>query len=200
MSLRVNIAALLLLLPLAACGFSPMYGKKNSGSSQLNAGVQIDPIAGREGQLLRIALEDGLNPGGVVPHKPAYRLATTLQKTAVAIGVDRDGTVSRYNLYLDSYYRLYRNSDNLVVTTGKIRRVSSYNNLTGAYFSTFVSENDAIKQGIREMGEEYRQRLAIYLSDPNAGTPLAEQPDPNTPMAAPEPPPLPEQPLLYNAQ
>lgn len=198
MSLRVSLLLVLPLL-LASCGFKPMYAKRSAAESpELYAGVKIESIGGREGQLLRMGLEDKLNPGGAVPERPAYRLEATLQKTSGAIGVARDGTVSRYNLYLDSYYTLYRTSDNLAVAQGKFRRVSSYSNLTGAYYSTFVSENDALKRGISELTEDYRQRLTSYLSGPDAGKPLAVQPkpvDPNAPKAQ-QLPPIPELPSL----
>ena len=200
MSLR---ASLLLILPvlLAACGFEPMYGQRSAANNPaLYAGVKIDPISGRDGQLLRQGLEDMLNPGGAAPQNPAYRLEVSLRKSSGAIGVARDGTVSRYNLYLDSHYTLYRTSDNLAVATGDCRRVSSYNNLTGAYFSTFVSENDALKQGVRELAEDYSQRLSTYLTSADAGKPLAEQPKPRDPNAPPEPelPKLPDLPALNN--
>lgn len=186
MSWRNNTALIALLL-LTACGFSPMYGQKQQESSQLFAGVSIDPIPGRMGQELRIALEDQLNSGGVVPAHPAYRLSSTLMHTSTPIGVARDGTVSRYNIYLNSEYKLYRASDGQLVAEGRVHHVTSYNNLTNAYFSTFVSEGDAIKRGIKELSENYRQRLTAYLSSPDAGTPilgkdkkkLMELPDPN---------------------
>ena len=200
MSLR---ASLLLILPvlLAACGFEPMYGTQSATKNpELFAGMKIAPIPGREGQLLREGLEDKLNPSGANPVNPAYRLEVSLRKSSGAIGVARDGTVSRYNLYLDSHYTLYRTSDNLAVATGDFRRVNSYNNLTNAYFSTFVSENDAIKQGVRELAEDYSQRLSTYLTSPEAGKPLAKQPKPHGPNAPPEPelPKLPDLPALSN--
>ena len=67
MSLLNKRIILLCILPLlAACGFEPMHAKKAT-NQQLFAGVRVDPIADREGQILRAKLEDRLNPGGVVP-------------------------------------------------------------------------------------------------------------------------------------
>jgi len=169
MSLRSNALVILALLSLGACSFEPLHAKKQASGTQLNAGVKIDRIEGREGQLLRIHLEDQLNPGGVIPPKPSYRLTASFSHTITPIDVSRDGTVSRYNMYLVSDYVLYRNSDNQPVARGTLRNVSSYNNLTNAYFSTFVAEDDALKDGIRELGELYRQRLSSYLSQPDAG-------------------------------
>ena len=200
MSLRAKLS--LLILPLiAACGFQPMYGTDSATSNpELFAGVKISHIPGREGQLLREGLEDKMNPGGADPAHPIYRLEVSLRKSSGAIGVARDGTVSRYNLYLDSHYVLYRDADGIAVAEGNFRRVSSYNNLANAYFSTFVSESDALKQGVRELAEDYSERLSTYLTSPDAGKPLKKQPKPHDPNAPPEPelPKLPDLPSFNN--
>lgn len=175
-TLSLNKFAALLLLPLllTACGFEPLYGK-HKNADILFAGVDIDPIEGRDGQQFRIALEDELNPGGAMPAKPAYRLSATLKNSESAIDVARDGTVSRYNVYLDSKYTLTRLSDNSVMTAGNLRHVSSYNNITNQYFSTYVSQGDALKRGLAEMSKLYRQRLAAYLTQNDGRPPVQDK-------------------------
>ena len=170
------LALTLIAMSLTACGFKPMYSKqagtgRNSDDSKVYAGVRIDPIANREGQLLQAELEDALNPEGRVPGNPAYRLSASYSMNEVAIGVGRDATVSRFNLYFDSNYTLYRNSDGKAIAKGSIRHVGSYNNQANAYFSTYISRDDGIKRGITELGELYRMRLASYLSE---GAPVME--------------------------
>ena len=162
---KAQITAILLAGLLSACGFQPMYGEKSMGDgSKINAGVKIDGISGRSGQELRTGLEDRLNPPGGVPSSPAYRLSANLSYTSAPIGVARDGTVSTYNVYL-----LYRTTDDQPVTTGTLSYVGSYNNLVNAYFSTYVAEEDAVKRGVTELSELYRQRLGAYL---DAGAPV----------------------------
>lgn len=165
MSLRNSIFTLC-LLALAGCGFQPVYGKKNESSGTLLGGVRVESPSGRPGQQLRINLEDRLNPSGAIPPNPAYYLKTDLTTTSTPIGVARDGTVSRYNIYLISNYSLYSSNDNKLLTKGTIQQVSSYNNVTNAYFSTYISESDAIKRGIEELSEQYRQRLVSYFNHP----------------------------------
>lgn len=179
-------------LIIAACGFRPMYAesaKSDATPSTIFAGVRIDPIpgGGRMGQQFRINLEDRLNPGGTVPPNPAYRLSATLRSRPQAIGIARDGTVSRYNVYLDSEYALYRLADGEKITSGKVRHVSSYNNLTNIYFSTYISEQDAIRRGVEELSEIYRARLGAYLDEgaPHRQT-VKELPAPD-PIPSPHP-------------
>ncbi|MFO0388108.1 MAG: LPS assembly lipoprotein LptE [Alphaproteobacteria bacterium] len=151
---------------LTACGFQPMYGKNTGGKSTALAGVYIEKVSGegRMAQQFRTDLEDKLNPGGKVPANPAYSLNVSLSSTESAIGVAKDGTISRYNLSLDSNYSLKEYGTDKVIANGTLRQVSSYNNLTNAYFSTYVSKEDAIKRGVTELSENYRQRLAPYLN------------------------------------
>lgn len=176
-----------MLLPflLAACGFEPMYAKQSGKQNALLAGVRVEGAPpGRLGQQFRIALEDQLNPEGVMPVDPLYRIQVTFDHTEAAIDTARDGTVSRYNVYLNSNYKLYRISDGVLMTSGSLRHVSSYNNITNEYFSTYVAQEDALERGIVELGKLYRQRLAVYLTQ-NGGNP---KPQVNAVPDAPPPP------------
>lgn len=175
MSLRNSALSGVLALScslLYGCGFEPVYASKRTTPNTIHTGgVAIDSIPGLSGQQFRAGLEDHLNPGGAVPANPAYRLNATLSYVTTPIGVARDGTVSRYNIYINSSYVLYRTSDNKRMTSGRLQHVSSYNNVTNAYFSTYISEGDALKRGIAELSELYRQRLAAYFeAGPTAST------------------------------
>lgn len=154
------------VLLLTACGFKPMYGAKKGAPEASIAGVEVAQITGerRLTQQLKADLEDRLNPAGAVPAKPTYKLTLNLRSTASPIGVARDGTVSRYNVYLDSDYTLVRLADSKEMTKGSLRHVSSYNNLVNQYYSTYVSEQDALTRGVTELSELYRQRLSPFLA------------------------------------
>jgi LPS-assembly lipoprotein len=167
MSLRIKYLWVCLPLWLAGCGFHPMYARDESTpeDSRLFAGVRVDKIPGRMGQQLQGELEDRLNPDGNVPVSPAYRLSVSLTTADSPIGISRDGTVSRYNVYLTSHYVLYRLEDNKAILSGDLRNVTSYNNITNAYFSTFISDEDAIRRGVVQLSELYRQRLSAYLRE-----------------------------------
>jgi hypothetical protein len=170
------------ILFLTGCGFHSVYGthvneKTGETDSAMLAGVRVDTIPGRMGQEFKENLEDKINPGDAISAAPAYRLAVGLTSSESAIGVSRDGTVSRYNVYLNSTYTLTRVADNKVVTTGSLNHVSSYNNVINAYFSTYVSDQDATKRGIAELAELYRARLTAYF---DAGAPVEDK----TPVAS----------------
>lgn len=151
------------LIMLSACGFSPMYGTENANA--LAVGVRIEAPDGRLGHALKEQLEDKLNPPGGVPANPTYKLHVTLSQKASPIGVARDGTVARYNVEMNSVYQLTRLSDGKLLKQGDVRHVSSYNNLARAYFSTFISERDALDRGVVELSELYRQRITSVLAE-----------------------------------
>ena len=178
MSWRNSVLLLVMPLLLSACGFQPLYAKKSSTDvSKVFAGVKVDSVSGRSGQIFRSELEDKLNPHGDIPAKPLFRLAATLNNNVVPIGVARDNTVTRYNVYLSSHYILYRIADDKAITSGDITFTNSYGNLTNAYFSTYVSADDAMKRGIVELSELYRLRLAAYLEEGAPEQKIKAEPD-----------------------
>src|SRR5581483_4688173 len=120
--------------------------KTGNTDSAMLASVRIDTIPGRIGQEFKEDLEDQINPGNSITAAPAYRLAVSLTTNEAAIGVSRDGTVSRYNVYLNSTYTLTRTADSKQVAAGTLNHVSSYNNLVNDYFSTYISDADATKR------------------------------------------------------
>ncbi|MBY0406949.1 MAG: hypothetical protein K2Q01_04605 [Rickettsiales bacterium] len=183
MSLRSSALLLLVGLSLAACGFEPLYAKKTTEQpeSKLLAGVHIDTISGRIGQVFKSSLEDRLNPSGN-RQRPLFRLTTQINHVNVPISVARDGTVARYNIHLNSAYVLYRVSDDQPVTSGNLNYIVSYNNLTNVYFSTYVSEQDALKRGTVALAELYRQRLAAYLDQGAPQQEIIEMPKPGGPI------------------
>lgn len=149
------------IIMLSACGFSPMHSKENSKA--LASGVMIEAPNNRMGRQLRENLEDRLNPGGRVPANPAYKLVVTLDSTVGGMGVNRDGTVSRYNVTLASGYKLIDLSNNHLLQGGELKHMSSYNNISNQYFSTIISERDSMERGITELAELYRQRVSTWL-------------------------------------
>lgn len=160
----------------SGCGFQPLYGKyEGSKENPLLAGVTVNSVAqnARMAQMLRTNLEDRLNPDGVVPANAPYRLEVSLGYSEAPIGTARDGTVSRYNVYLNSNYNLYRVSDGKRITSGNLYNVSGYNNIINQYFATYVADEDAIRRGIVELAELYRQRLGAYLTVNPEGTATA---------------------------
>ena len=87
-------AALLLVLGCAAvsaCGLQPMYaGGSNGTIARGLANVDVAPIEGRAGWLMRNALRDKLAPGGVDQGGARYVLTVKLDEQLTGLGLLSD--------------------------------------------------------------------------------------------------------------
>jgi len=156
---------LTVILLLTACGFHPMYGDNSETMTTPLAGnLTIDPIGAREGQILRIALEDKLNPEGKKATTPEFRLHIQLTKSLIPAVVKNDGTIQRYDMQLNSSFSLIRIADNKILLAGDIRRTGSYNVAINANFATYEAEQDVITRTLQEMAEDYTLRMATYFA------------------------------------
>ncbi len=195
-SLKVKPYSLLLpvfCLLLASCGFQPVYSKNNgSGTKSLiNAGIKISASAGGVPSLSANDSIDGSAYSAMsrqftynledligISAAPEYKLDVSITQSSVGIGVARDGTASRYNLILNSGYKITRIADNKEMDSGGLSSFTSYNNPNNQYFSTYVSEQDARKRGISELAELYRQRLIAFIEKTTPSAPPLSTPPP----------------------
>ena len=82
----------LLLLP--GCGLHPLYaGGSNGVVAQTLAGIEVAPIGGQAGWLLRNALTDRLGEGG--SRQVRYRLEVELDDQIIGLGVRSDNSITR---------------------------------------------------------------------------------------------------------
>lgn len=197
MSLRTKIFPLIMLMLLTACGFQPVYGTASQlpADSPLREGVKISASAsgvvnttGDTSTNLDSSANKSMerqftnNLSDMLPDSksPAYELQVSIVQSSVGLGVARDGTASRYNFVLNSTYNLVRLSDGQILDNGSLSNVTSYNNPNNQYFSTYISEQDARKRGIKELAESYRMRLISYIKKQQpAPLPLSTPPAPD---------------------
>lgn len=106
-----RLLPLLLVLPLVltGCGLRPVYGGGTHGAvAQAMGHVEVAPIAGKAGWLMRNALVDrfgaiaGGDNGG-----PAYRLEVQLEDQITGFGVRLDDSVTRERRTLRARYQLF---------------------------------------------------------------------------------------------
>ncbi|HEU5046487.1 MAG TPA: LPS assembly lipoprotein LptE [Rickettsiales bacterium] len=162
----VSVSFIACFLVLAGCGFQPMYGQHSglSSDSPLSGNLAIDPIPGHEGQMLKNSLEDKLNPEGQRTATPDYRLQIGISRALIPAVVQSDGTIQRYNVKIQSDFKLLRTADNKLLLTGHMERTGSYNVTVNANFATYEAEQDVIKRSIEELAEDYMLRLSGYFA------------------------------------
>lgn len=170
---RFPAISALLLLTLASCGFTPLYGGGGpmSGSdsasvSELYA-IRILPAANREGQVLYNRLRDLINPKGV-PADPRYLLELQITQSTDTIFERRDQTASRVNLQLTVPFTLMSAIDRTILHEGNVRVTTSYNILNSPY-ATEASREEAFRRALGEVAEQIRLRLGLYFHEKAGG-------------------------------
>lgn len=152
-----------LSLALCGCGFTPLYGRPESGTNVPAefAAVSIDDIEGRVGLEVRNNLIEILNPAGE-PARPNYRLVVTLTELRQGLLVRSDASVTRYNYRLSAKYELRDATTGQVKQQGEARAIAAYN-VVESQFATYSAEKDAESRAARELAQEIRLRLGTAL-------------------------------------
>lgn len=157
------LIALLLGLALGACGLSPMYaGGASSGAAQGLAAVDIPPIPGRDGWLVRNALTERMNTAGQVT--PAYRLDVRLDDRIDALGVLGDDTVTRQRRILRARYQL------IDLATGGILLDATAGadagiDVVSSEYATIAAEQTALENLAQQVADRMATRIALALRD-----------------------------------
>jgi LPS-assembly lipoprotein len=159
------VLALALLLP--GCGLRPLYAGGGSGPvAQSLRSVQVAPIQGRAGWLVRTALQDRL---GAVPGSGArYRLEVELDDDITGFGIRSDDAVTRERRTLRARYRLVEVGKGTVVldaTAGSDAGID----VVASEYATVAAEQTALERLSKEVADQIVTRLALYASRNGGG-------------------------------
>ncbi len=146
---------------LAGCGFQPLHSRVGGAGIDRLGSIEIGPIPDRSGQVLYNLLRDRLNPGGA-PRRPVYTLNVGLTERQQSLGVRVDESATRANLTIRAVYSLRHRGDEKVLLRGDVNSTSSFNILK-SNFATLSAENDARTRSLREISDEIRIRVSIFL-------------------------------------
>lgn len=152
------------VLTLAACGFRPLYGGDLGGAAitaELGT-VRIGELDDRLGQMVRNELLDLVTPLGQVPNA-RYVLQIDLFEEKEGLAIERDATITRFNLTLTASYDLLDARTRVRLNTGSVRATAAYNVLR-AEFANVLAERDAEARTARVVAEEIKTRLSIYFA------------------------------------
>jgi LPS-assembly lipoprotein len=153
----------LMLLSLSGCGFTPLYGRHDSGgnvSLALNE-VAVATIPERRGQMLRNAIIDRLYQNGTSA-TPRYDLTIGLEQTNADLGVRRDATSARTQIILTARYSLNQRDNGTMILSGIAKTSVSYNKLDAQY-ATLTARENAETRALHEVSEQIINRLALHF-------------------------------------
>ena len=159
MSRALLLAFILLAAP--GCALRPLYAGGSDGPvAQTLRGVDVAPIPGRAGWLVRTALQDRLGGRG---GEARYRLDVELDDQITGFGVRSDDTVTRERRTLRARYRLVdagRGTVLLDATAGSDAGVD----VVSSEYATVAAEQTALERLSVELADQIVTRLALYAS------------------------------------
>jgi LPS-assembly lipoprotein len=164
----MRLLALLLAVPLlASCGLRPLYGGGGSAVvAQSLRSVEVAPIGGRAGWLVRTALQDRL--GARKGARPQYRLEVELDDDITGFGIRSDDSVTRERRTLRARYRLVDATLGTVVldaTAGSDAGID----VVSSEFATVAAEQTALERLAIEVADQIVTRVALYASRTSSG-------------------------------
>ena len=144
------------------CGLRPLYGDGSGGevASTLRS-IQVGPIAGQTGWLVRNELIDRLGGGGDAA--AAYRLDVTLDDDITAFGIRPDRSATRERRTLRARYQLVSLATGLVVldaTAGSDAGID----IVSSEYATVAAEQTALENLAEILADQIVARISLYAT------------------------------------
>jgi LPS-assembly lipoprotein len=155
------IALIMMCSVLPACALQPMYAGGASGPVAQGLGaIEVPPIAGKAGWLMRNALVDRLGAGGT--STPRYRLDVRLDDKLEGLGVLSDDTVGRERRTLRARYQLVDLASGDVMldaTSGSDAGID----VVSSEYATIAAEETALENLSKVVADRIVTQLSLTL-------------------------------------
>ena len=156
------LAALSLLAALAGCALQPMYAGGGSGAvAQGLAAVEVAPIEGRAGWLVRNALRDRLAQSGAAA-APRYRLDVLLDDELDGLGLLTDETVGRERRTLRARYQLVDLATDTIVIDATAGSDAGIDVVSSEY-ATIAAEQTALENLAKVVADQIVTKISLEL-------------------------------------
>ena len=158
----MRLVALAFALLLSACGLKPMYSGGATGNvAQGLSGIEVSPIEGKSGWLMRNALVDRLG-AGKTGGGAQYRLDVRQDDKLEGLGLLSDDTVARERRTLRARYQLVDLSSGEIVLDATAGSDAGIDVVSSEY-ATIAAENTALENLTRQVADRIVTRLALKL-------------------------------------
>jgi len=152
------LAAAVLLLP--SCGLKPLYsGGSNGEVAQALGSVEVEPIPGRAGWLVRNALEARLQPLG--SGAPRYKLIVKLDDDITGFGVRSDDAVTRERRTLRARFQVVDLADGTVLLDATEGTDAGIDVVSSEY-AVIAAENTALENLADRLASQIVTRMSSY--------------------------------------
>jgi LPS-assembly lipoprotein len=156
-----RVALLGLALLVSACGLRPLYSGGSTGPvAQSLRSVEVAPIGGRSGWLVRTALEDRLGSSGGAAR---YRLVVRLDDDIAGYGIRSDNTVTRERRTLRARYQLVDAAQGTVLLDATAASDAGIDVVSSEY-ATVAAEQTALERLSKEIADQIVARVALFAA------------------------------------
>ena len=152
------------MLPLAGCGFSPLYSQSGDTSvaQQLDT-VAVGNIPERTGQMLRLSLESQLHAAGA-PTGQLYSLNVVYSIGVAGIGVQQDTSVTRNRFNATAKWSLAPiGNPGTPLATGFASTEDAANIIDQQYFALTLETDTVDQQLANEIAAQITAQVAAYF-------------------------------------
>ena len=160
--MRILLASLALALR-SGCGLAPRYAGGGSGMvAQSLAAIEVAPIEGRAGWLVRSALEERLGAAGQANTR--YRMDVRLDDQLEGLAVLRDDTISRERRTLRARYQLVDLATGEIVldaTDGSDAGID----VVSSEYAVIAAEQTALQNLSQDLAQRMVTRVALALRE-----------------------------------
>lgn len=154
--------ALLAAFSVASCGLHPLYGGGSSGTVATTLrSVQVGPIEGQVGWLVRNALVDRLGESGSAAAQ--YRLDVRLDDNITGFGIRGDRAVTRERRTLRARYQLVNIATGNVVLDATAGSDAGIDVVSSEY-ATVAAEQTAAERLADVVADQIVARLGVYAA------------------------------------
>lgn len=148
---------------LASCGLQPLYSGGTNGVVATQLGnVEIEPIKGKAGWLMRNALDEQLST--FEGSETKYRLIVELDDKISGFGVRSDDRITRERRALRARYQLVRLSDSKVVLDATAGSDAGIDVVSSEY-ATVAAEETALENLSTRVADQIVKRLSLFARE-----------------------------------
>ena len=147
---------------LSACGLRPVYSGGSHGAvAQKLGNVEVAPIEGKGGWLVRNALNDRLS--AMSGAGPSYKLVVKLDDQISGFGLRADQAITRERRTLRARYQLIDAATGAQViddTAGSDAGID----VTSSEYATIAAEDTALERLSQTIADQIVSRLALFAA------------------------------------
>ena len=156
----MRAALLALALALSGCGLRPLYADGSSGSVATTLrSVEVAPIPGQVGWLVRNELVERLGEGGTA----AYRLEVELDDNITGFGIRGDASTTRERRTLRARYRLVSLDSGTTVLDATAGSDAGIDVVSSEY-ATVAAEQSAAERLSEVVADQIVARLGLFAA------------------------------------